>query len=129
MCYYAIFFVQVTNEGWFADVLVDAWRRLAMWIMPLLPLAAVGCTRKGERIWRLGTFLVVSGLAGLFALIGYVPYMPLLVSFLGDGYQGYEIPWGTSTVWVFLLLLSGSFGLAIARLLHRRRASVRPEPT
>ncbi|MGE0985461.1 hypothetical protein [Ralstonia pseudosolanacearum] len=128
VCYYAIFFVQVTNEGWLADVLVDVWRTLAMWIMPLLPLVAVGCTRKGERIWRLGMFLVVSGRAGLFALIGYVPYMPQLVSFLGDGYQGYEIPWGTSTIWVVFLLLSGSFGLAIARLLHRR-ASARPEPT
>ncbi|MDN3368344.1 hypothetical protein QQO24_14335 [Ralstonia pseudosolanacearum] len=127
--YYAIFFVQVTNEGWLADVLVDEWRRLAMWIMPLLPLVAVGCTRKGERLWRFGMFLVVSGLAGLFALIGYVPYMPQLVSFLGDGYQGYEVPWGTSIVWVVLLLLIGSFGLPIARLLHRRRASVRPEPT
>ncbi|QNT25486.1 hypothetical protein C2I38_027860 (plasmid) [Ralstonia solanacearum] len=127
--YYAIFFVQVTNEGWLADVLVDVWRTLAILIMPLLPLVAVGCTRKGERLWRLGMFLVVSGLAGLFALIGYVPYMPLSVGFLGDGYQGSEILLGASTIWMVLLLLIGSFGLAIARLLHRRRASVRSEPT
>ncbi|MEF9385657.1 hypothetical protein V4890_08520 [Ralstonia solanacearum species complex bacterium KE056] len=127
--YYAIFFSQLTSEGGIADVLVDVWHPLALLVVPLLPLVAVGCTHKGERIWRLGMFLVISGMAGLATLSGYVPYTHLLVRFLGDGYQGVELPWGISIIWIALLLLIGSLALAIARLLHRRRSSLRSEPT
>ena len=71
--YYAVFFVQLTNTGWLADV-SSRVRALLVLAAVLLPVVCVACTRKGQRIWHLGVSLVVSGSAGFLALLGYAPY-------------------------------------------------------
>lgn len=119
--YYALFWAQLTNAGWFAELLPDRRRAFAILAMPLLTCVAFLCTRKGERIWRLGLFIAISGTAGLFALVGYVPYTRLVARYLGPGYQGYAVPWELSTMWVAFLLLSGFVLLLSTRLRYRHR--------
>ncbi|MGA3891787.1 hypothetical protein ACI2S3_24240 [Ralstonia nicotianae] len=113
--YHAIFFMQLTNEGWLADVLVDGIRLMALSAVPLISLIALSLTRQGERIWSLGLFLTVSGTAEFFVLLGYVPYTRLAAAYLGPGYQGYAIPWALATMWVAFLLLIGFVLLLIVR--------------
>ncbi|CAB3742285.1 hypothetical protein LMG24238_06859 [Paraburkholderia sediminicola] len=105
--YYAVFLMELTNKGWLAEVTNDPQRKWIILAMPLVPVMTVLCARKGERCWRLGMFLLVSGLSGFFVLLGYVPYSHTLVGALGPGYVAYAVPWAGAPMWVGCLLLFG----------------------
>ncbi|WP_175957655.1 hypothetical protein [Burkholderia sp. BCC0405] len=106
--YYAVFLLQLTNKGWLAQVTNGPQRLWVVIAMVVVPLIAVFTTGSGEQQWRLGIFLLVSGLAAFFVLLGYVPYSRTLVGTLGPGYVGYAVPWAGATTWVGILLLFGS---------------------
>ncbi|WP_175948146.1 hypothetical protein [Burkholderia pyrrocinia] len=113
--FYAVFFMQLTNKGWLADVTNGPQRFWVVLAMPLVLLIAVLATRKGARQWCLGLFLLVSGLSAFFALLGYVPYSRALVGALGPGYVGYAVPWGGATMWAGCLLLLGGTLISVPR--------------
>jgi hypothetical protein len=105
--YHAVFLMQLTNKGWLADITHGPQRRWAILATPLLPVITVLWTGRGQRQWRLGIFLFVSGLSALFVLLGYIPYSRALVGLLGPGYVGYAVPWAGATRWVVCLLFFG----------------------
>ncbi|WP_155624916.1 hypothetical protein [Burkholderia vietnamiensis] len=113
--FYAVFFLQLTNKGWLADVTNGPQRLWVVLAMPAAPLIAVRATRKGARQWCLGLFLFVSGLSAFFVLLGYVPYSRALVGALGPGYVGYAVPWAGATMWVACLLLLGGTLILVFR--------------
>ncbi|WP_367188813.1 hypothetical protein [Burkholderia sp. Ed8] len=123
--FYAVFFVQLTNKGWLADITNGPQRLLVVLAMPLVLFIAVLATRKGTRQWCVGLFMVVSGLSAFFALLGYVPYSRALVGTLGPGYAEYSLPWAGATMWVGCLLLLGNTLISIFRPVKRNARSDR----
>jgi len=102
--YYAMYVARLTNTGWLAEVSPGVWRGWLTLAMLGLPIACTVCTRKGERLWHAGMFLVIEGLATFLVLLGYAPYAR--TGTLGAGYSYYVAP-AVHSSWVVVPLMAG----------------------
>ena len=102
--YYAMYLARLTNTGWLAEVSPGVWRGWLTLAMLALPIVCTLCTRKGERLWHAGMFLVIEGLATFLVLLGYAPYAH--TGTLGAGFLYYVAP-PVHSWWVVVPLMAG----------------------